>query len=685
VIPALARVWLALACTLATWIAGAPAIAAPADPAGRIELSVGGKPGPLDLGPGQGGWVGELTITNVGGEPLAVSRIAIRGDDEDVRSPAHVSARFMDGAATSAVIGPGGSKNVQVTWMPDREPRVRQAFGHVLITSSDERAGEVAMGFRAELPTGLGVLGSHVLAVLWLAPLAIVLVAAGVWAAGRRETDILGRFAAGVYATRCLLGAWAYLQFTPDVTRADGNDGFQLIERSVWVRAVGAEWFVGVDGASMPLLLMATGVALVAGVFALTERRSAMVHAALALLSIGVTGALVALDLVLVYASWQLVWIALMLLVGNTRPPPRAYPASGKLAMAAITCGAAMLLGFVALSRASNPTFLSDGTSVAHTLAIPELSRVSFAARPPIAGIPFVELSWGFVFVAAAIATPLVPFHGWFADTLEQCQASTAMALAGIVVALGPYTLLRVGLCALPEGARWAGASMAALGALGAGWGSLCAMVQRDLRRFVAYTTIASSGSCLYGLGSLTSEGLAGALATLVAHALSSLLLLGLASALEERAGTCDAVRAGGLARDSAALATCAAVGLGVSMGAPGLAGAWGPLLTILGGFSRYPGLSLVLAAAWVAAAVAHIRMARLLLLGDVDPRWRSAALLKPYGGRLPGATSPELFAWVPVVALAIAIGSWPGPLLSVIGVTARDIVSLVDPDAPDR
>src|SRR5271165_4425810 len=129
---------------------------------GRMLVSLpDGARGPLLLAPGEGGWVGEMTITNVGGEPLVVSRVAILGDEDDVRSPSHLSVRFADGSPTSATLAPGASKDLVVAWMPDRDPRVRQAFGQVIVTSTDEEAGEVAMGFRAQLPTGLGWLGAH--------------------------------------------------------------------------------------------------------------------------------------------------------------------------------------------------------------------------------------------------------------------------------------------------------------------------------------------------------------------------------------------------------------------------------------------------------------------------------------------------------------------------------------------
>ena len=182
-----ARALRALAALVAVWIScwvAAPAWAGAASGAsgasGRILLTLpGGRPGPLELAPspsGQGGWSGELRITNVGAEALVVSRVAIRGDEDDVRSPLYVSVRFPEGAPTTAVLAPGASRDLLVSWAPDRT-RVRQAFGHVVVTSTDEQAGEVAMGFRAQRPTGLGWVGEHALTLLVAWPLVVVLIA----------------------------------------------------------------------------------------------------------------------------------------------------------------------------------------------------------------------------------------------------------------------------------------------------------------------------------------------------------------------------------------------------------------------------------------------------------------------------------------------------------------------------
>ncbi|HTQ48118.1 MAG TPA: NADH-quinone oxidoreductase subunit M [Polyangiaceae bacterium] len=673
-------VWAILA-ALAVLLVCSVARAAPGmHSSGRIVLSLpGGVQGPLELAPGQGGWVGTVTVTNVGTEPLIVSRVAIRGDEDDVRSPARVAVRFAEGAATSATLAPGAAKDLVVSWMPDRDPRVRQAFGHVVVTSTDEEAGEVAMGFRVQAPTGLGWLGAHALSLLVGLPLLVVLAAGVARSTGRRDAPIVARTALAVAVVEVLLALWTYARFVPDVGRADGNDGFQFVERAVWVRSVGAEWYVGLDGVSAALVPLAAVLWLVAIVVARVDRRGDAYAASLALLASAVTAALVALDLAVLFAAWQLVLVALVMLVGGWGGA-RAEHAAAKIATYGALGSASLLGAFVALSRASGPTFLVDGTAAAHTLAIPELARTTFAAQAPIAGIPFVDVAWLLLFVGVAVATPVVPLHGWLPEALEEAPAGAGIMLAGVVTSLGPYLLVRVGLAAMPEGARWAGASIAALGVLSTAYAGLCAMAQHDLRRFVAYATIATGGSALLGIGAFTAQGLAGAVAALFARGLAAAMLLGVAAALAQRVRTCALDRFGGLATETPALAVLAAAGLATSLGVPCLAGFWGPLLAMLGSFARHPVLATVFAVALVATAAAHLRAARLLLLGHVDPAWRRSTYLEPFGGRLPDAAPREAAALIPLAIIALLIGLWPTPLLASMAAGARDVTETVQP-----
>jgi NADH-quinone oxidoreductase subunit M len=676
---------LAVVAFLAAWLATSPVLAAMAPHAGgRIVLGLaGGRSGPLVLTPGQGGWIGTFTVLNAGAEPLIVSRVAIRGDEDDVRSPSRLSVRFAEGPATSATLPPGASKDVVVSWMPDRDPRVRQAFGHVVVTSSDEETGEVAMGFRAQVGTGLGWLGEHALTVLVCLPLLVLVVAVALRLVGRRQSPLVRRTSIAASAVELLLALWVYWHFSPEVGRQDGNDGFQLVERAIWVRSIGAEWYLGLDGLNVALVLLAAIVGLVAVVVARgPARRTDGYYCALSLLASGLMGTLVGLDMVVFFASWQVVLFALVLLIGGWGGA-RSEHAAVKVAMYGALGSTALLAVFVALSHASGRALLVDGTAVAHTMSIPELARTSFAAKDPILGTPFVDALWLLLLVAAAVAAPIVPLHGWLPEALEEAPAGAALVLGGLVVAVGPYLLLRVGVGAMPEGARWAEASLCLLGVLGVAYGSLCAMAQRDLKRFIAYASIANTGACLFGVGAFTSEGMAGTVVGLVAHGLSAVILLGVAAAFEERVRTSNLLRLGGLGDETPLLGILVAIGLALSFGVPGLAGFWGMLLVLLGGFARHPVLALLLVVGLTASAAAHLRVARLVLFGQLDPAWRSSPQLEPFGGRVPDARPHELFALLPLAALAFLLGVWPVALIAQIADGVRDASAAVEPAGP--
>jgi NADH-quinone oxidoreductase subunit M len=677
--------WVAFAIAVAVVLVCGPALAAPAShPSGRIALSLpGGEAPPLVLDPVPGGFAGTLTITNVGVDPLTVSRIALLGDEDDVRSPPRVAARFSEGAPTNATIAPGASKDVLVSWTPDRDARVRQAFGHVVVTSTDELSGEVAMGFRAAMPAGLGWIGAHMLSLLVLLPLLVPLLAAASRLVGLRDGPLARGSLVALSVVQLLLSLWMYLRFVPEVGRADGNDGYQFVEHAVWVRSIGAEWYLGVDGVSVTLVPLAAGLGLAAVLLGRVDRRSDAHASAMALLSVGVAGVFVALDLTVVFAAWQLVLLALTMLIGGWGGG-RADRAAAKLATYGAIGSTAMLAAFVALASASGRTFLVDGSTAAHTLSIPDLARTSFAAKGPVLGIPLVETVWVLLLVTVAVITPIVPLHGWLVDAIEEAPVGAAVMTAGVVVALGPYLLVRVGYGAVPEGARWAASVISVLGVLGVAYGALCAMAQGSLRAFVAYATVASSGACLFGVGALTPQGIAGALAGMFAHGLAAVMLVGFAAAVERRVHTGALARLGGLAIETPTLAGIAGVGLAVSLGVPALAGFWGALLSLVGGFVRHPVLAIVMTAAFVAMAAANLRVARLCLLGRVPTAWRQSDLLEPFGGRFPDATPRELAVLMPFVVLSLALGIWPAPLLSPIAVAVRDVSTVVDPVGAD-
>ncbi len=620
-----------------------------------------------------------------------MSRISIRGGDDDVRLPARVSVRFVDGSATSATLAAGASRDVVITWLPVDGPHALQAFGHVIVTSDDEAQGEAAMGFRANLPTGLGWVAAHELSALVVVPLLVPLWIMIRRFAGKRTAAPVRRVFAATAAAEVAIALATVERFVPGIGRADGNDGLQAIERYVWVRSLGAEYFVGVDGISVLFVLLVAMLSLVAAAIPSTARTKDTYWAALALLVSSVMLVFVAMDVVLLLTAWGLAILSLTMVVASAGTPA-AERSAAKAALTGTLGTIALLMTFVALSLASGHAFLVDGTAVDHSLSIPELGRTNLTGVAPILGVPFVAWVWGFLLVAVAAMTPIVPLHGWLPDAIEGAPPGAGVLVAGVVVTLGPYVLVRVGLQAMPDGAGWASASMAALGAIQVVYGSCCALAQRHLRRFAAYATMAHAGAVVFSAGALSAKGVSGMAFGTFAHGLAMAALLGAVAAVENRRGGSDLRDLRSLAHEAPALAVLLGVSLAASLGVPGVACFWPVLLSLLAGFARHPSLALVVAAGWVASAAAHGRILRALVArpvasgqGDTggDRGGPQDALLvderRSPTHRAAHARGLTVVALVPLIMLSILFGLWPAPILGIGAAAASDISGAIE------
>jgi NADH-quinone oxidoreductase subunit M len=672
--------------------ARADSVVASLSPRIAVALSDGSR-GPLRLtahGKNPTSYSGEFVVKNRGAAPLAITRIAPRSDDDDIRIPPKLTLRYADASAsqtdaaeavppstsTAATIAPNGERRVLVTWMPEAGGRASQLIGHVVVTSNDEAAGEVAMGIRADEARTLGFLTSHPLTILLFLPLAgaiaIVLLHLA-HSAGRIRAPALERasrrIAALATGLQTLFALYVFRSFDGTFTRAAGNDGFQFVERAVWIRSLNVEYFVGVDGLSIAMVLLTATLSFVGALGSLTAARRIHGYFALYLvLSFAVTGVFLALDLVLLFAAWQAAVLALHALL---RAP--------RFTAVSLAGSALLLVAFLALYRASDRAVLVDGTAAAHTFAIPELMRVAYNAKNlTLLGFPLVKVAWVFLFAGFAVHIPAFPLHAYLPESAAEAPAPVAAMLLGVVMKMGLYGVLRVAFSLLPESSRWASGMMVALGAVTLLYGALSALAANDLKLLLAYATMSHAGVAMIGLGSLTPQGIAGALVQTFAQGLTAALLVFVIDAIEERAGGGEGARdlreLGGIVRKSPLLGMLLALGLLAAVGVPGTLAFWGTLLPMLGAFATHQGLTVFAGCGLVLSALAHLRPIERLCFGRTS-----------FGIKLPDLYPRELALMAPLVILTIVLGVWPEPLLSPLAGGVHDATSLVNPPGPDQ
>ncbi len=670
---------------LIRWLAFAVVflLAGPALAAGKIVVPRGA---PLELKPVAGNYEAAFDIHNDSDEPLAVSRVAPRTDSDDVRLPRRVFARFESGI-TSGTIPPHGSGRVRVTWTPDRDPHVRSFYGHVMITSSDESAGEVAVGITAHAGP-LGALGRHLLSTIVALPLvasaflALLVVAAGGGRTGRRP-----RVVALVASLACaLLACIAWALFDPEVTREAGGDGLQLVERATYARSLGVEIFLGVDGASLPLLVMCA-IAAPCGVLASWEqKKSPAVFFALYMLLVGASlGAFVALDAVLFSFCLALALGSAFLLVGLFGRGEARVAASRLLVLGGVGI-VLLVIALGALHAASTRTFLADGSPVPHAWAFPELARVDFvASRAHLFGAPLAKSAFVLSFIGLGLLGAAFPFHAWLAP-LVRCAppAASAMIAVGLtrVAMLG---ILRIDVALLPESARWAAPVLGALGAAGALYGALVAMGDRDLASIASFGLVSLTGMTLVGVAALTPQGLLGSvsgLATSGCAASAAMLALG---ALRDRTETLDVRELRGLGVESPLLA--GALGLAAAaVGAfPGTGSFWTTWLTGVGAVVREPGVATTALVGAVLLATSQAMPLLRVVRGRLPEALRGGPSLAPHGGHVPDLRPRELAALAPLLLLLVVLGFYPSPITSRASNTVRDMNELVSPPGPDQ
>ncbi|HJQ76229.1 MAG TPA: NADH-quinone oxidoreductase subunit M [Acidimicrobiia bacterium] len=460
---------------------------------------------------------------------------------------------------------------------------------------------------------------------------------------------------------------------------------YQFEVDETWIGAINANYHLGVDGISLPLLVLSTFVMLLAVIYSWNhwdEPKNPKAFLILMLiLATGLNGTFVALDLVLFFIFFEIVLLPMYFMIGIWGDKaPRKVPgfarefetrlyAAIKFFLFTLFGSAFMLLGFLALY------FQSGNVGDERTFDITALTELG--ASGAFAGPGnFAFLVFGAMFLGFAVKVPMWPLHTWLPDAHTAAPTVGSVLLAAIMLKLGSYGFIRISLPILPEEAvSWA-PFIAILAVIGIIYGSLACLAQTDMKRLIAFSSVGHMGFVMLGIATMTDIGINASIIGMVAHGLITGLLFFLAGSISHRYHTREMARLGGNIKLMPVLGGILAFTAMASLGLPGLAGFWGEFMSLVSAYNPLDGLSLgVFRTAMVLGAIGTVLTAGYMLymlqqvnLGEPNVEWE--------GREFHDVDRFELSSWIPLIVLIVVIGFYPKVVFNA---TTDAVTSLVD------
>jgi NADH-quinone oxidoreductase subunit M len=439
---------------------------------------------------------------------------------------------------------------------------------------------------------------------------------------------------------------------------------FQFIERHAWIPAFGISYFVGVDGISLLLVVLTaflTPIALL-GSWESVHRKTKAFCAFILLLESAMLGVFVSLDLFLFYVFWDAMLIPMYFLIGIWGYDRRIY-AAVKFLLYTMAGSVLMLLAIIGLA------YLHSTATGSYSFDLLKLYAL---------GVPDHLQFWFFLAFALAFAikVPLFPFHTWLPDAHVEAPTAGSVILAGVLLKMGTYGLVRFAFPLFPRAAVFFAPALATLAVVGIIYGALVAMVQPDMKKLVAYSSVSHLGFVVLGITALNPQGVQGAVYQMLNHGISTGGLFLIVGMLSDRRHTRLISEYGGLKKVMPHLVAAFLLVTLSSIGLPGLNGFVGEFLILLGAFRNDAKMAAFAATGVILSATYMLWMFQRVNYGPVT---------NDKNRDLPDLRPREWAVLVPIVAMAVVMGVVPNVFLKPIAPSVDRMLSRIEQQVPLR
>lgn len=465
-------------------------------------------------------------------------------------------------------------------------------------------------------------------------------------------------------------------------TRSPGTYGYaashgvvQFVERAAWIRSLHSFYLVGIDGLSLPLVLLTTFIfPLACAASWKIDKATKRWFLLLLLLEASILGVFLSLDLLQFFIFLEVSLIPIYLLIGIWGGPRKAY-ATIKFAACMAPGSAAMLIALTAICL---------DTRSFDMIELPALLSAQFAHGGGTVFLPFL---FPLLMLAIFIRMPAVPFHSWFLDVQAEAPAAVSMIVAALMLKISGYVIFRVAYPLFPEAARHFWLPLALIGTVSILYSALCAMFQNDFKKLLAYNSISQMGFVTLGAAMMTPAAINGSLFLLLAHGISSAMMLFSAGVLADRARHRDLARFGGLASTMPRLFGLSIVGVFATIGVPLLCGFVGEVLILLGIFQTLRPTAVL----FVPGFAFRGKMYSVAILAMVGLVLTAGCMLKAVQRIFFGRERPELKEFADIdhrettilaslAGMSLLLGIFPGVFVfSMTGRTVEAIFGLFD------